>query len=181
ARAPAARPPATLLSTPGSPADPKGAVHTHAALRLAAEGDAAVLGIEAEDRRGGYLPFFFAGGLVAVALATLCRGAAVVLQDVFEPGETLRLLEAERVSVFFAWPHQAEALVAHPRFPATRLRLRKGVGANTKWAAAIYGPDHHPLRSYGLTETLPLCAAWPWSAPLERRARSHRLPLRPRR
>ena len=61
---------------------------------LAAEGDATVLGIEPDDRTWGYLPFFFAGGLVAVALATLSRGAAVVLQDVFEPGETLRLLAA---------------------------------------------------------------------------------------
>ena len=51
-----------------------------------------MLGIEPDDRTWGYLPFFFTGGLVAVALATLSRGAAVVLQDVFEPGETLRLL-----------------------------------------------------------------------------------------
>ncbi len=174
---PAEDDPATIVFTSGSTAAPKGAVHTHAALRLAAEGDAAVLGIEADDRTWGYLPFFFAGGLVAVALTTLSRGAAVVLQDVFEPGETLRLLEQERVSVFFAWPHQAEALVAHPRFAATRLRLRKGVGANTKWAAALYGPDHHAVGSYGMTETPPLCAAWPWNASLERRAGSHGPPV----
>jgi acyl-CoA synthetase (AMP-forming)/AMP-acid ligase II len=165
--------PATIVFTSGSTAAPKGVVHTHAALRLAAEGDATVLGIEPDDRTWGYLPFFFAGGLVAVGLATLSRGGAVVLQDVFEPGETLRLLEAERVSVFFAWPHQAEALIAHPRFGTTRLRLRKGVGANTKWAAALYGTDHHAVGSYGMTETLPLCTAWPWDAPLARRAGSH--------
>ena len=86
--------PATIVFTSGSTAAPKGVVHTHAALCLAAEGDATVLGIEPDDRTWGYLPFFFAGGLVAVALATLSRGAAVVLQDVFEPGETLRLLAA---------------------------------------------------------------------------------------
>lgn len=165
--------PATILFTSGSTATPKGVVHTHAALRLAADGDAAVLGIEPEDRTWGYLPFFFAGGLVAVALATLSRGAGVVLQDVFEPGETLRLLEAERVTVFFAWPHQAEALIANPRFATARLRLHKGVGANTKWAAALYGSDHHAVGSYGMTETLPLCCAWPWDAPLARRAGSH--------
>jgi len=174
---PAPDEPATIVFTSGSTAEPKGAVHTHAALRLAAEGDAAVLGIEPEDRTWGYLPFFFAGGLVAVALGTLSRGAAVVLQDVFEPGETLRLLEAERVSVFFAWPHQAEALIAHPGFSATRLQLRKGVGANTKWAPALYGPGHHAVGSYGMTETLPLCAAWPWNASLERRSQSHGPPI----
>ena len=77
---------ATIVFTSGSTAAPKGVVHTHRALRLAAAGDASVLGIGPDDRTWGYLPFFFAGGLVAVALATLSRGAAIVLQDVFEPG-----------------------------------------------------------------------------------------------
>lgn len=168
---------ATVIFTSGSTAAPKGVVHTHRALRLAAAGDAAVLGIDPDDRTWGYLPFFFAGGLVAVGLATLSRGAAVVLQDVFEPGETLHLLETERVTVFFAWPHQAEALVAHPRFPEVRLALQKGVGANTKWAAAIYPPDHQAVGSYGMTETPPLCTAWPWDAPLARRTGSHGPPV----
>ncbi len=169
--------PATILFTSGSTAAPRGVVHTHAALCLAAEGDASVLGITSADRTWGYLPFFFAGGLVAVALSTLSRGAAVVLQDVFEPGETLRLLETERVSVFFAWPHQAEALIAHPGFRTARLQLRKGVGANTKWAAALYPPDHNAVGSYGMTETPPLCTAWPWDAPLARRTGSHGRPV----
>src|SRR2546428_506379 len=138
---------------------------------------AAVLGLAREARPGGYLPFFFAGGLVAVVLATLARGGAVVTQEVFEPGETLRLLEAERCTVFFAWPHQAEALIGHPRLAATRLALRKGVGANTKWAAALYPPDHHAVGTYGMTETLPLCTAWPWDAPLALRAGSHGPPV----
>jgi fatty-acyl-CoA synthase len=169
--------PATILFTSGSTAEPKGVVHTHRALCLAADGDATVLGIEPDDRTWGYLPFFFAGGLVAVALATLSRGAAVVLQDVFEPGETLRLLAAERVTVFFAWPHQAEALLAHPAFPTTTLHLRKGVGANTKWAARLYPSDHHAVGSYGMTETPPLCTAWPWDAPRERRTAGHGVPV----
>jgi acyl-CoA synthetase (AMP-forming)/AMP-acid ligase II len=169
--------PATILFTSGSTAAPRGVIHTQAALRLAAEGDAAVLGLTPEDRTWGYLPFFFAGGLVTVALATLSGGGGVVLQDVFEPGETLRLLESERVSVFFAWPHQAEALVAHPSFRTTRLRLKKGVGANTKWAAALYPYDHCAVGSYGMTETPPLCTAWPWDAPIARRTGSHGRPV----
>jgi acyl-CoA synthetase (AMP-forming)/AMP-acid ligase II len=168
---------ATVFFTSGTTAEPKGVVHTHGALCRAAEDIAGVLGMEAEDRTWGYLPFFFMGGLAAVALATLCRGAGVVLQEVFDPGETLRLLAAERCTVFFAWPHQAEALIAHPAFPATRLYLRKGVGANTKWASAFYPPDHHAVGTYGMTETAPLCTAWPWDAPAARRAGSHGPPV----
>lgn len=169
--------PATVFFTSGTTAEPKGVVHVHRALCRAAEDIAVVLGLAPEDRTWGYLPFFFAGGLVAVVLATLARGGAVVTQEVFEPGETLRLLEAERCTVFFAWPHQAEALIGHPRLAATRLTLRKGVGANTKWAAALYPPDHHAVGTYGMTETLPLCTAWPWDTPLALRAGSHGPPV----
>jgi fatty-acyl-CoA synthase len=136
-----------------------------------------VLGITADDRTWGYLPFFFTGGLVAVALATLARGGAVVLQEVFEAGETLGLLETERCTVFFAWPHQAEALIGHPRFREARLSLHKGVGANTKWAAALYPPAHQAVGTFGMTETAPLCTAWPWDAPQELRAASHGPPV----
>ena len=169
--------PATVVFTSGTTAEPKGVVHVHRALCRAATDVASVLGIEACDRTWGYLPFFFTGGLVAVAMATMSRGAAVVLQDVFEAGETLRLLRAERVTVFFAWPHQAEALIAHPSFAESPLFLRKGVGANTKWAAALYPKDHLAVGTFGMTETAPLCTAWPWDTPLALRAGSHGPPV----
>jgi hypothetical protein len=161
--------PATIIFTSGSTAEPKGAVHTQRALALAAVEDAAVLGVGSEDRTWGYLPFFFAGGLVAVALTTLTAGGTVVLQEVFDAGETLALLERERVTVFFAWPHQAEALLAHPRFgrPASD---STGVGANTKWAAALYPRpprDQHD-------GTPPLCTAHPWNAPISALPRAGR-------
>jgi fatty-acyl-CoA synthase len=168
---------ATIVFTSGTTAAPKGVVHTHAALVRAATDVARTLGLEPADRTWGYLPFFFTGGLVAVALGTLAAGGAVVLQEMFEPGETLALLERERCTVFFAWPHQAEALRAHPRFATTRLALRKGVGANTAWAADLYPPDHHAVGTWGMTETGPLCTAWPWDAPLARRAGSHGPPV----
>jgi fatty-acyl-CoA synthase len=169
--------PATIFFTSGTTAEPKGVVHVHRALCRAAEDIAAVLGIAEQDRTWGYLPFFFTGGMVAVALASLARGAAVVMQEVFEPGETLALLESERCTVFFAWPHQAEALLAHPGVERARRRLRKGVGANTKWAARLYPPDHQAVGTFGMTETAPLCTAWPWDAPLALRASSHGPPV----
>jgi fatty-acyl-CoA synthase len=171
------REPATVFFTSGTTAAPKGVVHLHGGLCRGARDIGILLGITPEDRTWGYLPFFFAGGLVAVALATLTAGGAIVLQEVFEPGETLRLLEQERCTTFFAWPHQAEALLAHPRFATTRLFLEKGVGANTKWAARLYPPEHHAVGTFGMTETGPLFTAWPWDAPQALRAASHGPPL----
>ncbi len=137
--------PATVTFTSGTTSEPKGAVHAHRALCRSASDVGATLGIDASDRTWGYLPFFFNAGLVAVALAMLARGAAVVATEVFESGAALQLLEAERCTVFFGWPHQAEALIQHPRFASTTLALHKGVGANVPWAARLYPPTTMPL------------------------------------
>src|SRR5262245_35208481 len=169
--------PATVMFTSGTTSEPKGAVHVHRALCRAAKDIGATLGIDESDRTWGYLPFFFNAGLVAVALATLARGAAVVATDVFEPGDALRRLEAERCTVFFAWPHQAEALIQHPRFTSTKLALHKGVGANVPWAARLYPPDHQAVATWGMTETGPMFTAWPSTMPLELRASGHGAPV----
>lgn len=169
--------PATVTFTSGTTSEPKGAIHLHRALCRSASDVGMTLGLDAEDRTWGYLPFFFNAGLVAVGLATLARGAAVVVTEVFEPGEALRLLETERCTVFFAWPHQAEALIQHPRFATTQLSLRKGVGANVRWAGDLYPADHQAVSTWGMTETGPMFTAWPATAPVERRAAGHGAPV----
>jgi len=78
-------------TAPSSTAAPKGVVHTHASMLHGADSVADRLGLDAEDVTYGYLPLFFNGGLVGVALAPLSRGGAIVLQEVFEADETLRL------------------------------------------------------------------------------------------
>jgi fatty-acyl-CoA synthase len=96
---------------------------------------------------------------------------------VFEAGDALELLEAERCTVFFGWPHQAEALIQHPRFASAKLTLHKGVGANVPWAARLYPPDHHAVATWGMTETGPMFTAWPATTPLEVRASGHGAPI----
>ena len=169
--------PATVTFTSGTTSEPKGAVHAHQALCRSALDVGATLDVDARDRVWGYLPFFFNAGLVAVGLATLARGAAIVATEVFEPGEALDLLEAERCTVFFGWPHQAEALIQHPRFASAKLALHKGVGANVPWAARLYPPDHHAVATWGMTETGPMFTAWPSTTPLELRASGHGAPV----
>ena len=169
--------PATVTFTSGTTSEPKGAVHAHRALCRSASDVGATLGVDASDRVWGYLPFFFNAGLVAVGLATLARGAAIVATEVFEAGEALDLLEAERCTVFFGWPHQAEALIQHPRFASAKLALHKGVGANVPWAARLYPPDHHAVATWGMTETGPMFTAWPSTTPLEVRASGHGAPV----
>ena len=168
---------AAVFFTSGTTAAPKGVVHTHATMLRAAHNVADRLGLTPDDRTWGYLPFFFTGGLVAVALATLSRGGAVLLQEVFEAGVTLRLMAAHGCTTLFAWPHQAEALLAHPDFPRASLRLRKGVGAQTAWAARIFQPGHQAVGTWGMTETGPMAASSRHDEPLAVRAGAHGRPM----
>jgi len=169
--------PAAIFFTSGTTAAPKGVVHSHATMLQAAHNVADRLGLSADDRTWGYLPFFFTGGLVAVALATLSRGGAVLLQEVFDAGAALQLMSRHGCTTIFAWPHQAEALAAHPDFARTKLQLRKGPGAQTSWAAQLFQPDHQAVGTWGMTETGPMAASSRWDDPLPVRAGSHGRPM----
>lgn len=168
---------AAIFFTSGSTAAPKGVVHTHASMLAAADNVADRLGLGPDDVTYGYLPFFFNGGLVGVTLATLSRGGSLLLQEVFDADETLRLLERHGCTTLFAWPHQAEALIRHPRFDRSRLRIRKGPGANTKWAAALLQPDHQAVGSWGMSETGPMATCSRFDEPLAERAGAHGRPM----
>jgi fatty-acyl-CoA synthase len=168
---------AAIFFTSGSTAAPKAVVHTHASMLQAADNVADCLGLTADDRTYGYLPLFFNGGLVGVALATLSRGGAVLLQEVFDAQETLALLERHRCTTIFAWPHQAEALIRQPTFDAAKLHLRKGPGANAPWASALFRPDHQAVGTWGMSETGPMAASTRWDDPLPDRTGAHGRPM----
>jgi fatty-acyl-CoA synthase len=168
---------AAIFFTSGSTALPKGVVHTHGSMLASAVNIVDALGLTPDDVVWGYLPFFFTGGFVAIALATLCAGGTVVLQEAFDPGTALGLLEKTGCTVVFGWPHQIQAMIEHPNFDRTRLRVCKGVGANTPWAAALYPPDHKAVGTYGMTESGPMSVATRWSDPVSLRARGHGRPM----
>ncbi len=164
---------AAIFFTSGSTAAPKGVVHTHHSLLRSGQNVGERLGLNADDRTYGYLPLFFNGGLVAVGLATLMRGGAILLQEVFDPAAAVHLMEQFRCSVFFGWPHQAEAIARHPSFDRRRLNLRKGPGANASWANALLGDDHECVGTWGMTETGPMAACSDHADPMEVRRASH--------
>ncbi|GIW43490.1 MAG: AMP-binding protein [Candidatus Binatia bacterium] len=173
----AATDPAAIFFTSGSEAEPKGVIHTHASILAAARGIADRLGLESSDRVWAYLPWFFAGGLVAGVVAPWLVHAAVISHAVFDAGKAISLMEQFQATTFFAWPHQAHAIIAHPDFSAARLRLCKGPGAQTDWAEILYGPNHRAVSSWGMTETGPMASTTAYSDPLEKRRTTHGRPL----
>ena len=110
-----------MVSTSGTTALPKSVIHTHGSLVRHAYALARHRGITASDRIYSPMPFFWVGGLTMVVLQALSTGAAIITQDVFEPGATLALLERERVTIISCWQQASRAMADHPDFTSRDL------------------------------------------------------------
>jgi acyl-CoA synthetase (AMP-forming)/AMP-acid ligase II len=115
-----------LVTTSGTTALPKSVAHTHGSLVRHAYILAHHRGVTAADRVYSPMPFFWVGGLTMVVLQALSTGAAVLAQDVFEPGATLALLERERATYVSCWAQASQAMTDHPDFAKRDLSSVRG-------------------------------------------------------
>jgi acyl-CoA synthetase (AMP-forming)/AMP-acid ligase II len=117
---------AVIVYSSGSTADPKGAIHTQGTLVRQSLGVTDTYPLESGEVLFSSMPFFWVGGLITGLLACQQRGATLVTQARFEPGEALDLLERERVTQVTGWPHQGKTLAEHPSFASRDLsRIRR--------------------------------------------------------
>ena len=122
--------PALLIYTSGTTGEPKGCLHPHRSYVSSAAVTARMKGLTRADRIIASVPFFNAFGIVNCVLESLSVGAASVVQQAFEPGETLELIERERVTVLLGTPTMWARLIEHPRFESTDVSsLRTGTMA----------------------------------------------------
>src|SRR5262249_6464968 len=70
--------------------------------------------LTADDRLWMGISLFWGFGCENALLAVLTHGGAIVLQEQFEAGEALALIERERCSVYYGTPNIALALWEHP-------------------------------------------------------------------
>ncbi|CAO5165340.1 AMP-dependent synthetase [Frankia sp. AiPs1] len=113
--------PATIIYSSGTTDRPKGVLHSHQAVALQWWMQARLFGRNSATRVWSPLPLFWTAGLNAAMGATIAAGGTWVMQERFEPGQALRLLERERVTEPHAFAHQARALEEDPRWPDTDL------------------------------------------------------------
>ncbi len=102
--------PLVIMFTSGTSGTPKGVIHSHGNALAAVHSGLAARCITPDTRLYLPMPFFWVGGFGSGIVSTLVAGATLVTEEIPRPETTLRLLEAERVTLFRGWPDQAEAL-----------------------------------------------------------------------
>jgi fatty-acyl-CoA synthase len=111
----------------------------------------------------------------------MTHGGCVVLQESFEAGEALALIEREQCSVYYGMANMARALMEHPDHPKRRLgAMRTGltIGPPEDIAMTIEALGADELCNvYGSTETYGNCAVCDAKDPLPLRLHSQGKPL----
>jgi len=170
-----------VLYTSGSTATPKGVTLAH---RGVIENGFAIgerQHLSAGDRLWLAVPLFWSFGSVNALPAILTHGGTIVLQDAFEPGEALALLDGERCTVYYGMVNMARAMLEHPDRRRARLdRMRTGltIGLPEDIALTMDAVGARELCNvYGSTETYGNCAVTDAGDPRDLRLTTQGLPL----
>jgi fatty-acyl-CoA synthase len=159
---------ATIIYTSGSTAEPKGVLHHHKAAAIQSWRFARHLRVDTATRTWSAFPLFWTAGFAMIMGGTLAGGGCLVLTERFEPGEALRVMEAERVTAAHAWPHQAGELEDHPDWAATDLSSLTHVEAFSSFGRhpkVDVDDVWSPRRAFGLTETFTIISSDPADTP----------------
>ena len=153
--------PAEMLYTSGTTGSPKGCLLSHGNFWFKAREFLALHGWTHEDRCLVAVPYFHIFGALGCIAANALAGSTQVLMEAFQPEEAMRLIEAERVTLFSGVPTMFITVLGHPRFRDYDLRsLRTGtIGAAPvpiEMMRKILDSDHglgmDATVVYGLTE-----------------------------
>ena len=116
-----------IMYTSGTTGFPKGVMHNHNILRNVTD-EANRMGMTPRDVILMYLPLFHAFGPYEGPLMSMLVGARTVLTTTFDPEESLKLIEQERVTVLHGFDTHFHNLMSYPNFEDTdRSSLRTGI------------------------------------------------------
>ncbi|MFP6624594.1 MAG: class I adenylate-forming enzyme family protein [Myxococcota bacterium] len=168
-----------IIYTSGTTAHPKGVLHFQRASVIQSWRFAEYMELGPDDVVWTAQPFFWSAGMAMSLGATLAAGACLVMQETFEPGEALALIEQEHATTLHAWPHQEKALAEHPRAATTDFSSVRKIEFSSPLAplAGLEKDEWGTYGSYGLSETFTLASALPASAAPDLRQETSGLPL----
>lgn len=143
-----------LLYTSGTTARPKGALHIHEAVATNGYRIGEHQGITPDDVSWFYFPFFFSAGCCNVSLGSLSHGATLLVQDTFDPGVAIELIDREGATAWHLWPHTLKALMEHPDWQTKdHSKLHKGTGPFELMLGITHEDGMGGVNMYGMTET----------------------------
>jgi fatty-acyl-CoA synthase len=171
---------AYILYTSGTTSTPKGVRLEHGSLveNMFNIGERQHLG--PADRLWLGVSLFWGFGCENALLAVMTHGGCVVLQEFFEPGEALALIERERCTVYYGTPNIALALWEHPDRPRRDLgSLRTGAAIGPPPAIQMVMDlgAREICNVYGLTESYGNCTLTDAHDPVEARLHTVGRPL----
>ena len=108
--------PGVLFFSSGSTAKPKGILSAHRGVSLQLWRWKWILGSREDARAWSANGFFWSGNFGMAIGGALSAGGSLILQSTFQADEALALMERERATMAFAWPHQYAQLEAAPSF-----------------------------------------------------------------
>jgi fatty-acyl-CoA synthase len=118
---------AVIMYTSGTTGFPKGVMHNHNMLRNVID-EANRMAVKPTDVTLMYLPLFHAFGLYEGALMMILTGSRQVLTAQFDPGEALRLIASEQVTMMHGFDTHFQDIMDHPDCARTeRSSLRTGI------------------------------------------------------
>ena len=154
--------PCYILYTSGSTATPKGVVLAHGSVIENGFSIGERMRLSAADRVWLAVPLFWSFGSANAFPAIVTHGGSIVLQESFEPGEALALLDEQCCSVYYGMANMARAMLEHPdrrrRALATmRTGLTIGLPEDIQMTMDAVGA-RELCNVYGSTETYGNCA-----------------------
>jgi len=171
---------AYLLYTSGSTSTPKGVQLQHGALIENMWQIGERQHVTERDRLWLAVSLFWGLGCENALFNLLTHGGCVVLQEHFDAGEALALIERERCTMFYGTPNMAQALHEHPdraRRDLSNLRGGATIGTPEQIMRVVELGARDICNIYGLTETYGNCNVTDAAEPLAKRLTTVGRPL----
>jgi fatty-acyl-CoA synthase len=168
-----------IIYTSGTTARPKAVLHLQRALLVNGLRFSRWMELVATDRVWTAQPFFWTAGITMSLISTLDAGACLILEESFEAGPSLALIESQRATIIHAWAHQQVALAERASTAKRDLSGLRNVGPESPLASHVGSTkEGFGLQaSYGLSETFTIFATSPADSPDELRLTTSGKPL----
>jgi fatty-acyl-CoA synthase len=152
--------PAMIVYTSGTTGRPKGAVLSHGNITWNSLNVLIDYDITSSERALMIAPLFHVAALGMGCFATLLKGGTVILEEKFEPGNALALIERYGVTMVSGVPTTFQLLCEHPDWDSTDLSTLQNLtcGGSAVPTRVLDEYERRGLsfsQGYGMTETAP--------------------------